>query len=125
MTNRARTQSVDGDYNGAPELASLNESRSWQGTDAVDAAERSALGDAHRPESESVAAGLANLVAERRETVLARLDEARAAGLEESFVSALAVTQPGGGSAPGPFDEDTLREQISVLDAAIAALERA
>ncbi len=118
-------ESVDGDYNGAPELASVEESAAWQGSDTVDAAERSAQGDEHPPEPDSVAADLANRVAERRETVRARLDEARELGLAELFVSALAVSQPGAGGAPDPYDEDVLRDQIRLLDAAVAALERA
>jgi hypothetical protein len=119
------SESVDGDYNGAPELASVEASANWQGSDTVDAAERSALGDEHPPEPESLAADLANIVTARRAAVCARLDEARAAGLEDTFASALAVSEPGAGGAPDPFDEDVLRDQIRLLDAAIAALERA
>jgi hypothetical protein len=120
----ARDGTVDGDYNGAPELAAVESSLSWEGRDAVDAAERSAAGEPGRASAAAAGADLADQVAQRREMVRERLDEARALDAGNAFEAALASTTPDATGAPDALDEDVLRDQLRILDAAIELLER-
>ena len=120
----ARSGTVDGDFNGAPDLASVEESRVWEGRDAVDAAERTEAGEPGCASEPSDTADLADRVAQRREMVRERLDEARALGAGDAFEAALAATTPSATGAPDPLDADVLLEQLHLLDDAIERLER-
>jgi len=113
-------ETVDGDYNGAPELAGLDETRAWEG-DAVEAMEATSeeVRDEMRPGVEDQ---LLEELAERREILAERLDEARALGLGERFETALAVSDPG--ERPVVPDPDELREELARIDAALEQLER-
>ena len=124
VTELARSGTVDGDFNGAPDLASVEESRVWEGRDAVDAAERTEAGDPGRASEPSDTADLADRVAQRREMVRARLDEARALGAGDAFEAALAATTPSATGAPDPLDPDVLLDQLRLLEGAIEQLER-
>jgi hypothetical protein len=119
-----RGETVDGDYNGSPDLASVEESRTWEGRDTVDAAERTAAGDPGRASVPSDAADLADRVAQRREMVRERLEEARALGAGDAFEAALAASTPSATGAPDPLDAEVLLRQLDMLDAAIARIER-
>jgi hypothetical protein len=112
-----RGETVDGDYNGSPDLASVEESRTWEGRDTVDAAERTAAGDPGRASVPSDAADLADRVAQRREMV-------RALGAGDAFEAALAASTPSATGAPDPLDAEVLLRQLDMLDAAIARIER-
>jgi hypothetical protein len=120
----ARSGTVDGDYNGAPDLAAVEESRSWEGRDAVDAAERAEAGEPGCASEPSDTADLADRVAQRREMVRERLDEARALGVGDAFETALGATTPSATGAPDPLDHEVLLDQLQMLDAAIELLER-
>ena len=61
-------------------------------------------------------------LAERREILAERLDEARALGLGERFETALTVSDPG--ERPVVPDPDELREELARIDAALEQLER-
>jgi hypothetical protein len=119
-----RSGTVDGDFNGAPDLASVEESRAWEGRDTVDAAERTEAGDPGCASEPSDTADLADRVAQRREMVRDRLDEARMLGVGDAFETALAATTPGASGAPDPLDPEVLLDQLRLLDAAIEQLER-
>jgi hypothetical protein len=120
-----RSGTVDGDYNGAPELEALEENVAWEGSDALDGMEGSASEQIRLEDEPSVEEDLADRVAERREMLSARLDEARALGLEVIVETALAATDPASGGAPVVLDDDVLRDRIRVLEAATDELERA
>lgn len=120
----ARSGTVDGDFNGAPDLASVEESRVWEGRDAVDAAERAEAGEPGCANEPADTADLADRVAQRREMVRVRLDEARALGAGDAFEAALAATTPSASGAPDPLDPDVLLDQLHMLDDAIELLER-
>jgi hypothetical protein len=115
-------ETVDGDFNGAPELAGLEDTRNWEGTDALDAM-HGAEAEAAR-ENASAEEVLADVVEERRQVLIDRLDEARALGLEEVFENAIRATEPDAGNHPVVRDEDVIREQLAQIDAAIEQLER-
>jgi len=115
-------ETVDGDFNGAPELAGLEDTRNWEGSDALDAM-RGAEAEAAR-ENASAEEVLADVVEQRRQVLIERLDEARAFGLEEVFENAIRASEPDAGSHPVVRDEDQVREQLAQIDAAIEQLER-
>ena len=118
----AADETVDGDFNGAPELAGLEDTRNWEGSDALDAM-RGAEAEAAR-ENASAEEVLADVVAQRRQVLIGRLDEARAFGLEDVFENAIRATEPDAGSHPVVRDEDGVREELAQIDAAIEQLER-
>jgi hypothetical protein len=115
--------SVDGDFNGAPELAGLAETQSWEGSDALDAMQ-GAGADALLASDEALPEEiLEDVVADRRALLVERLDEARELGLEGVFESVAEATEPRGGSGPLVVDRDELVGRLEQIDAAIAEIE--
>jgi hypothetical protein len=112
---------VDGDFNGAPELEALEQSKQWEGVDLLDAMEGREV-EAVR-ETTAAEEVLAEAVAARRQVLLERLDEARELGLGAVFVAALAATEPTAGSTPVVRDDEVLHEQLEQIDAALEQLE--
>jgi hypothetical protein len=115
-------ETVDGDFNGSPELAALEKTRNWDGADVLEGMQGREA-DALR-ESTSAEEVLAEAVAARRQVVLERLDEARELGLGELFEAALKGTEPEAGDSPVVRDDDVLRHQLALIDSAIEQLER-
>lgn len=114
-------ESVDGDFNGAPELESLDRTERWQGVDAL---EGMAGRDAELPsESSAPEEVLAEVVAARRSVLVERLDDAREVGLGPVFEAAIAVTAPVAGNTPIVVDDEVLRDQLAAIDAALEELE--
>ena len=119
-----KTETVDGDFNGAPALAGIADTERWEGSDALDAmqgVEPDARLAADEPLPEEM---LEDLVADRRALLLERLDEARELGLGDLFDEVVAATSPTAGSSPSVADADELREGLERIDAAIEELER-
>ena len=119
-----KTETVDGDFNGAPALAGIADTERWEGSDALDAmqgVEPDARLAADEPLPEEM---LEDLVADRRALLLERLDEARELGLGDLFDEVVAATSPTAGSRPAVADADELREGLERIDAAIEELER-
>src|SRR5262245_55778154 len=85
MGEIARAGTVDGDFNGSPDLASVEQGRAWEGRDAVDAAERTEAGEPGCANEPSDTADLGDRVAQRREMVRTRLDEAHTLGVGDTF----------------------------------------
>jgi hypothetical protein len=115
-------ETVDGDFNGSPELAALEKTRNWDGADVLEGMQGREA-DALR-ENKSAEEVLAEAVAARRQVVLERLDEARELGLGELFEAALKGTEPEAGDSPVVRDDDVLRDQLALIDSAIEQLER-
>ncbi|HEX2486905.1 MAG TPA: hypothetical protein VHQ66_16480 [Myxococcota bacterium] len=115
------TETVDGDLNGAPELAGIEESRDWEAADAVDAME---IGAGDLASAASKTEVLERLVAERREVLIARTPEACALGLGALFEAVASATW-GSPDAPIAADDDVLRERLAQLETALAQLEGA
>jgi hypothetical protein len=119
-----KTETVDGDFNGAPALAGVLDSERWEGSDALDAMQ-GVEPDARLATDEPLAEEmLEDLVADRRTLLLERLDEARELGLGELFDEVAGATDPSAGADPAVADADVLRERIQRIDAAIDELER-
>jgi hypothetical protein len=119
-----KTETVDGDFNGAPALAGVLDSERWEGSDALDAMQ-GVEPDARLATDEPLAEEmLEDLVADRRTLLLERLDEARELGLGELFDEVVGATDPSAGADPAVADADVLRERIQRIDAAIDELER-
>jgi hypothetical protein len=116
-------ETVDGDLNGAPDLAGIEESAGWEAADAVDALEASDL--PARDWRHSPAERLEQRVAERREVLLARRAEADEAGLGPLFEAVAAATGSEAGGAPLVADADSLRDRLAQLDSALGELEAA
>jgi hypothetical protein len=112
---------VDGDFNGAPELEALELSDEWEGVDALDAMEGREVEEIR--ESTAAEEILAEAVAARRQVLLERLDEARELGLGAVFEAALAATQPTAPNTPIVRDDETLHQQLGLIDAALEQLE--
>jgi hypothetical protein len=112
-------ESVDGDFNGAPELEALTEDP--EGVDLLDAMEGREV-EALR-ESTVAEEVLADAVADRRQVLLERLDEARELGLGEVFEAALAATERAAATTPMVPDDDVLQQQLAQIDAALEQLE--
>jgi|GEM_PF-77878 len=117
----AQEDTVDGDYNGAPELAGLDETRMWEAVDVLDAMQTRGAG--REGETPSSAAVLEDLVAERRTVLAERIADAHAAGLGELFEAVLEDTGPEDGEGPLVADEDVLRERLARIDDALERLE--
>jgi hypothetical protein len=113
--------SVDGDFNGAPELEALGRTDSWEGVDTLDAMEGREV-EALR-ESTAAEEVLADAVADRRQVLAERLDEARELGLGAVFEAALAATEPSAATTPVVRDDDVLQQQLEQIDAALEQLE--
>jgi hypothetical protein len=113
--------SVDGDFNGAPELEALGRTDAWEGVDMLDAMEGREV-EALR-ESTAAEEVLADAVADRRQVLVDRLDEARELGLGEIFEAALAATEPSAAATPVVRDDDVLQQQLEQIDSAIEQLE--
>jgi hypothetical protein len=62
-------ETVDGDWNGAPELAGLDESREWTGVDALAGMRGPDAQETDRSDDQPVARAAATLERERRELV--------------------------------------------------------
>ena len=119
-----KTETVDGDFNGAPALAGVLDSERWEGSDALDAMQ-GVEPDARLATDEPLAEEmLEDLVADRRALLLERLDEARELGLGDLFAEVAEATDPAAGADPAVADADVLRERIQRIDAAIDELER-
>lgn len=116
-------ETVDGDFNGAPELAGLDETRAWEG-DALEAMEGGDAAEFREGGGRTAEEVLADVVADRRQVLVERLDEARELDLGELFEAALEASDPEGGESPVIPDDDVLREQLAQIDAAIEELER-
>jgi hypothetical protein len=114
---------VDGDFNGAPELAALEETREGDGADALDEMEGADARALRESEFPNKAETLEDLVAARSQVLAGRLEEARELGIEELVQEALAGSRPAGGD-PVVSDDGVLREQLARLDEAIEVLER-
>jgi hypothetical protein len=121
----SRDSTVDGDFNGSPELEAFEENVAWEGSDALDGMEGSASEQVRLGDEPTIEETLADRVAERRELLSARIDEARTLGVDATVEAALAATNPAAGGAPVVLDDDILRDRIRVLEAAIDDLERA
>jgi hypothetical protein len=116
-------ETVDGDFNGAPALAGVEETQRWEGSDVLDAmrgAEPDARLAADEPVPEEM---LEDLLADRRALLLERLDEARELGLGGLFEEVAFATEPLGGSGPVVADADVLRGRLEQIDAAIEEIE--
>jgi hypothetical protein len=114
---------VDGDFNGAPELAALADTRKGEGADSLDemeGREARSLRERDVPNSEET---LEDLVAARSQMLAERLEEARELGIEALVQEALAGSRPAPGD-PVVSDDDLLRGQLARLDVAIEELER-
>jgi hypothetical protein len=114
----ART--VDGDFNGAPELAGVEASLEREAVDVVEAIEGEA---AREREDRPRAAVLAEQLRERRQILRERMPEARAAGLGDVFEAAAEASAPDAGDAPLLADEQDLRERLAQVDEALQQLE--
>jgi hypothetical protein len=119
----ARGETVDGDFNGSPELEGLANTRSWEGGDALDAMqgiEPDALlaRDEALPEEM-----LEDLVADRRALLIERLDEARELGLGDLARAVAEATDPAAGGGPTVVDRDELAGRLEQIDAAIEEIE--
>lgn len=118
---RTSVETVDDDFNGAPELEALEESQDWSGADALEGME-----GREEPPNEAASATdvLADAVAARRTVLIERIDEARALGLGAVFEATLAATDRDGGSRPVVTDKQLLREDLILIDGALGQLER-
>jgi hypothetical protein len=116
-----RDESVDGDFNGNPQLEGLDQTDQWVGVDAL----HGMIGrDAElQTESSGPKEVLAEAIAARRSVLEERLDEARELGLGHVFEAALAATDLGTGNAPIVVEDDALREHLAMIDAALEQLE--
>ena len=114
--------SVDGDFNGQPELESLADTEEWEGVDALQGMEGRER-ELQR-ENSSAEEVLAEAVAARRSVLVERLDEASELGLAAVFEATIAATEPSAGASPVVLDEETLRDHLTLIDAAIDELER-
>jgi hypothetical protein len=115
-------ETVDGDFNGAPELAALAETQNWEGVDTLEGmegVEAEAL-----PESRAPDELLADAIADRRQVLLDRLDEARELGLGPEVEAVLSATETDAAGTPLVRDEDVLRDQLAEIDGAIERLEQ-
>jgi hypothetical protein len=115
------TDSVDGDFNGAPELEALERTDAWEGVDMLDAMEGREVEEIR--ESTAAEEVLADAVAERRQVLVERLDEARELGLGAVFEAALAATESSAGNTPVVRDDEVLHQQLEQIDAALEQLE--
>jgi hypothetical protein len=113
--------SVDGDFNGAPELEALERSDELAGVDTLAAMEGREV-EAIR-ETSAAEEVLAEAVADRRQVLVERLDEARELGLGEVFEAALAATDPTAATLPEAPDDDALQQQLEQIDSALEQLE--
>lgn len=116
-----KEDTVDGDFNGAPELEALERSDAWEGVDTLDAMEGREVETAR--ETSAAKEVLAEAVAARREVLLERLDEARELGLGAAFEAALAATDPAAPNTPLVRDDEILYEQLDLIDDALEQLE--
>jgi hypothetical protein len=114
-------ETVDGDYNGAPELAGLDESRDWEAADVLDAMEGAEAGQ--QRDEPPLAVRLEEQVEERRLVLLERMAEAEAVGLGTIFAVAAAESAPDEGGAPLVADESVLRDRLTQIDRALELLE--
>lgn len=113
-------ETVDGDFNGSPELAGVEASQDWEGADVVEMMERTTSTTARDDQPQQDL--LEEEVAARREVLLARTPDARALGLGELFERA-AVLSASDQDGALVTDDRVLRERIAVLDAALSELE--
>jgi hypothetical protein len=116
-----REETVDGDFNGAPELEAIERTENWEGVDTLDAMEGREVEEIR--ESTAAEEVLADAVADRRQVLAERLDEARELGLGALFEAALAATEPTNASTPLVRDDEVLHQQLAQIDAALEALE--
>jgi DnaK suppressor protein len=105
---------VDGDYNGAPELAGLAETHQWEGVDALDAL-RGADAQSTNVADDDPAAERAYGLHERRAEILERLEEL-AGGATGDETDDLPEAPPQG--------EDELDAAGSTREALLARLQR-
>jgi hypothetical protein len=116
-----RDGTVDGDFNGNPELESLADTAEWEGVDALQGMKGR---EQELPrESRSATEVLADAVADRRRVLIERLDDARELGVGPVFEAVIASTDPSSGSRPIVSDDEVLRDQLELIDAALAQLE--
>jgi hypothetical protein len=116
-----KEDTVDGDFNGAPELEALDRSDAWEGVDTLDAMEGREVEEMR--ETNTAEEVLAEAVAARRQVLLERLDEARELGLGAVFEAALAATEPTAPNTPVVRDDEVLHEQLDRIDDALEQLE--
>ena len=113
------SETVDGDFNGAPDLAGVEASQQWEASDVLDAMQGLESGD-----DDGLATWEAEVVA-RREVLIERMTEAQSVGLGELFETTALLTGPDDEGAPLVLDLDELQDRVARLDAALAALEAA
>ncbi|RIL04749.1 MAG: hypothetical protein DCC71_12935 [Proteobacteria bacterium] len=110
-------EDVDGDYNGAPELAGLDETREWTGADALDGmrgrdAQAVNLSDA-APDAE-----LAARLEEIRGEIVERLDSLRAEVPNADVVGVAPLDEADAIADPSSVETD-LTERLERIDAAL------
>jgi len=110
-----RGDTVDGDFNGAPQLEGLSEV-SEGGADALDAMEGPDAEAMRRRDVPVPEQRLADWVADRLEVLAERTDEARELGLGDLVDAVLAGSAQGSGV-------DELRELLARIDAALEQVE--
>jgi hypothetical protein len=114
-------ETVDQDWNGAPELQGIDETRSWDGdvVDAMVGPDADAQRASDTPTSEQT---LEDMLFERLRVAVERLDDARAAGLGPLFEAAIHDADPGG-ERPVAGDDEMLGRLLARLDSALEQLE--
>jgi hypothetical protein len=115
-------ETVDPDWNGAPELEGLDETRKWDG-DVVDAMVGPDADAQRASDTPTTEQALEEVLLDRLRIAVERLDEARAAGLGPLFEAAIHDAEPGAGERPVSGDDEMLIRQIARLDTALEQLE--
>ena len=114
-------ETVDQDWNGAPELEGIDETRSWDG-DVVDAMVGPDADLQRASDTPTAEQTLEDLLLERLHVAVERLDDARAAGLGPLFEAAIRDADPGA-ERPVAGDNEMLRRLLARLDNALEQLE--
>lgn len=110
---------VDGDLNGAPEVAALRDAEDWEGADALDALHGSEAEERREHSVGLVAARCRAELERRRDQALERLEESRP-GLTEHEGGASSRT-----SAGDPADAPDELETTQALEDQLVRIERA
>ena len=110
-------ESVDGDYNGAPELAGLDETREWTGADALDAM-RGREAQAVNRGDDAPEAELATRLEEMRSEIVERLDSLRSEVPRPEAVGASPLDEADAIGDPSLVITD-LMERLDRIDAAL------
>jgi hypothetical protein len=119
----AAGDTVDGDFNGAPELAGIEHARARDGADVLDVMEGRDARAQRDDEAPSGEERIEDLIADRRQVLIERLDEARELDLGSLFESVIAASARKSGEMPIVSDPDALRACLARLEDAIEELE--